>query len=234
MTGPRLALGLAGHRRWDTVCGWAGPGAGRVTVERVSDARSVAEMVSYHSLGSGAVAVHLDAASRRAQQALLKPLEEAGERMYLCALPTVALTIRSRCSVWWFGPLSTEETTEALADRWGGSRARALARLCGGTPSRAEDIAAAMEGRADALSAVAALLHRDRLALADISRGWGEVSEAALRRWCLEVLADRPQVFSGAELAAGRKLGAGVYRLVRSIADGYPLEAAVLAVWRGR
>ena len=239
---PLLLSGPRGSGKWDLLVEVAS-GLGQPRLFRQPSMEQAREIVALYEqrpiFGSSKVVsvIGLDGVSAQVQNALLKTLEDPGDWkvMLLCCSGSPLRTVVSRCRRVRMDGLSAEVLVDRVRDL-GLSPAltSVLVGLCGGAPGRVEFLARLWPKRGRAVSLVQALARRDRLALVDLSRSWDADDWLAVRRWCLEVLADWPQCFSHAELVLADSLGrAAVYRLVAAADISACLEAVALDVWRG-
>ena len=186
--------------------------------------------------GKKVALVDLDALSVEAQNVLLKVLEEPPSyALLICSgSGTILSTVRSRCRVIRFSPLSDDEVAEVLRglgrSEW---MAEQMARMAGGSVAAALEMEKAVEARGRVLTFVDAVARRDRGALWGTMARWDGNHSRLLRQWCAEVVAGRPRSFTASELEPAARIGARQVRgLVRGMMDGLePAAAALTGAW---
>lgn len=177
-------------------------------------ARQVVASQRYRPAGKVRVAIgELTPSSERAQNALLKVLEEPPTRCHIIlttgSLTHVLSTVVSRCFVVRVRSLTDEEVAEVLSTKlgWQSDRAIAAASLSGGTVAGA--VAAEETGRVreKALQVIRAMCSTDVLlqdnALASVRDQDGPAVLAVLQRWSREAASGQFRWFSasvGAEI----------------------------------
>jgi len=157
-------------------------------VEQVRELQHVLSLSPYQARYRVALLRRFQEATASSQNALLKTLEEAPEKVILLlttdAVENLLPTIASRCEVLRLRPLPVEQLSQALATRWGQppQQARRLAHLAGGRVGMALrwiDDPALLERRTgwlDDLQTLLAAPLRQRFAFADRATKKGEKS----------------------------------------------------------
>jgi DNA polymerase-3 subunit delta' len=153
-------------------------------VDQIRELQHTLSLSPYQAHYRVALLRRFQEANANAQNALLKTLEEAPEKVILLlttdALENLLPTISSRCEVLRLRPLPVESLTQALVTRWGQApqQARRLAHLAGGRVGmalRMMDDPALLERRLAWLDDLQSLLLapvRQRFAYADrVTRG---------------------------------------------------------------
>lgn len=207
----------------------------------VDQAREMAAMFRQRPIrGPSTVAlVDLDRCSEAVQNVLLKTLEELPEwgLVILVASEAPLPTIRSRCQVIEFAPLSNAEVETILQEDHGSTmaEAREMAWMAGGSVGRALAVREAVRQKPVVLQYLDAVSRVDRVALTTMLPRWDDHAQTLLWRWFTEVLTDWPQVFTKVELSVVHKMGvAKFYKLVSCIRDGMPPDLAAAVVWKMR
>ncbi len=190
--------------------------AGSIKIEQVRAVTPALSLAPYQSVYRVALFLRFEEATREAQNALLKTLEEAPDKAVLLltadSAENLLPTIVSRCEVLRLRPLAVERLSAALHARWGlvPAEARRLAHLSGGRPGialRLHQDAAAQEKIKRHLDDLLLLLgqsKRERFRYAEKNfKGAGKERtrdklRAALTTW-LSFFRDLLLVASGAE-----------------------------------
>lgn len=126
---------------------WVAPSPGNIRIEQVREIVREAHLRPFSGRGRTFILREADRLTEEAANALLKVLEEPPEGtrfILLTAMPGALLpTIRSRCQELPFRPSAPEAVAEMLRARAGlpGDEALALARLAGGNPGLALELA---------------------------------------------------------------------------------------------
>ena len=144
----------------------------QIKVEAVRELSRMLALTPYEARYQVALLVDFDLASEQAANALLKTLEEPAERVLLLltaeSAESLPATIASRCEVLRLRPVEAEELERGLREGYGivEERARLAARLSGGRPGRALQLARdeeALQQRGEWLAEALQLLDEDHV-----------------------------------------------------------------------
>ena len=141
-------------------------------------------------------------ASKGAQNALLKALEDSSDTVFIIVAEEMPLaTIRSRATLYPFGLLTVEDVANILMVRmnFGRDRAWALANASGGQISKALSHVQDAESKLVVLKALDAVHRKDLKELEGIAAKWQQEHTELLVRWCYETITGKWKLFSKTE-----------------------------------
>lgn len=194
---------LAELIRWE----WKFKNADVLRIKRLTqeNARFIASWAAGRPQGwAKLVIVHLDKkATKGAQNALLKTLEEAPNVIFILVAEEMPLeTIRSRAVLYPFGLLTEENVADILKYKknFGDARAEELAKLSKGQVKRALNHARTQESKMVVLRALDAVNRKDAHALEDLTNWWQEEHTDLLIQWCYEHLTKKWKTFDSGEV----------------------------------
>ena len=168
------------------------------------NARAIVSFAAGRPQGfSKLVIVRIDRkATKGAQNALLKALEEARDVVFILVAEEMPLeTIKSRSIVYPFGLLSEQDVYNILTVRknFASDRAHILAHVSGGQVKRALSYSKSQDNKKVVLKALDAVARKDNSALEATATQWQQDHTELLIQWCYESLTQNWQLFTEEE-----------------------------------
>lgn len=242
---PRSALfiGMRSVGKWTTAESlrreWEIADADLLRVNRLTaeSARTIRKFLSTApSSPSGKLVIaRITDATAGSQHILLKTCEEHQARVILISEAIPLATITSRCGVYIFDRLSTEEVAHVLV-RKGHKQAEAdrLAALSHGQVQEALDAQETLDLKPVVLQVSRAFQERSEAVLEAVANRWSDRHTALLSTLCVEVISGRWRIFSDAEVGIERGQALRILTALR--ADVRPrlvIRSSLLSLLKG-
>lgn len=166
--------------------------------------------LTYATVGAKLVIVQLDGSLTSSQTVLLKTLEEISTpdiKFILISESVPMSTIMSRCEVFHFSLLNTEDVEKVLIEKKAIDKKTAarLAPFGGGQVQRALDMLGYEEYADRVLAALNALVTKDKSALEKLAVKWTDRDTDLLTKWCYEAMTGEWLIFDPAVSAVKGK-----------------------------
>ena len=171
----------------------------KLTADR---AREITEFSTRAGVGTRKLAIiQLDDATERAQNILLKSLEDSEAYFILVSSIEPLPTIVSRAALYRMGLLSDEEVARVIRFRakLNDAEAERLAHIGHGSVARALAVLDGKTNKGVVVRALAAVHDHDAAALEELAPKWDDNSTELLRTWATEAITGRWSVFLAEE-----------------------------------